>query len=365
MILTQRLSSLDAFRGLTIICMIIVNNPGSWDYVYPPLLHAKWNGCTPTDLIFPFFLFILGFSISLSTEARLKKGAPKRDLISHHAKRSAIILLIGLLLNAYPFNDLENFRISGVLQRISLVNFACGVIHIYSNRTFRLITSAVILIGYWILLCFLPFPSVGAPSLAMQSNWSSWVDSHVFVHHAFSPEPEGVLSTLPAIVTGLLGIEIAELFTKIPDQRKRTAFLLVSGVILTLLGLAWSTHFPFNKKLWTSSYVLFTAGLANLIFGGFYWLIDDLNQKKWAKLQVAFGQNPLALYVGSEFVMMTLLHLRLFGQERVILQDWFCQSLVNIGLAPVNASLAWALLSVSFWSIIAWILYERKIVIKV
>jgi predicted acyltransferase len=364
----QRLTSLDALRGLTIIGMIVVNNPGSWVAAYPPLCHSEWEGCTPTDLVFPFFLFIMGFSLFLSTQRRLSTGTSKGKLFNHLLKRSAIIFLIGLILNAFPFNNLAEIRILGVLQRIALVNLACGTLLIYSTRKIRIYLSLIILVGYWILLCFIPSPLVGFPTLSYESNWVAWLDQLILGKHTWEVmplmDPEGILSTLPAIVTGLLGIETAFLFTRNPDKRERTVMLLLAGFIFTLLGLAMGTVFPIIKKLWTSSYVLYTAGLASMTLGAFYWLIDHYKKEKSVWLLVAFGKNPLILYVGSELLIMIVWQFHVFGSERLSLNDWFYQSLLSAGIAPNNASLAWALSYLMIWVVTAIILYRNKIIVK-
>jgi len=364
----QRLISLDALRGLTIIGMIIVNNPGSWVAAYPPLCHSEWQGCTPTDLVFPFFLFIMGFSLYLSTQRRLSKGTSKAQLFVHLLKRSAIIFLIGLILNAFPFNNLPNLRILGVLQRIGLVNFFCGALLIYSTRKFRIYLGLLILVSYWILLSYIPSPLAGLPTYAYETNWAAWIDQLVLGKHTWEymplMDPEGILSTFPAIVTGLLGIEIAFLFTKNPDKREKAILLFLAGFILTVSGLAWSTIFPLVKKLWTSSYVLYTAGLASMTLGAFYWLIDHYNKEKSVRLLVAFGNNPLVLYIGSELFIMIIWQFHVFGTDKLSLNDWFYKLLLSAGIAPMNASLAWAMIYVLFWAIIAIILFKRKIIIK-
>jgi predicted acyltransferase len=365
----QRLTSLDALRGLTIIGMIIVNNPADWSAAYGPLLHSEWVGCTPTDLVFPFFLFIMGFSLFLSTQRRLQKGDSKGLLFRHLAKRSAVIFVIGLALNGFPSYHLDTLRILGVLQRIALVNFFCGTMLIYSSRSFRLFIGTFILLVYWILLSFIPSPLAGIPTLAYESNWVSWLDQLILGPHTWNVmplmDPEGILSTFPAIVTALIGIEIALLFTKHTDKREKTVILFLSGFLLTAAGLIWSPVFPMVKKLWTSSYVLYTAGLAAMTLGAFYWLIDYQKKENTVKLLVAVGKNPLAIYVGSELMVMIIWMITIFGPEKQNLNGWLFKSLQASGISANLASLAWALSFTALWAIIAMILYRRKIIIKV
>ena len=365
---SNRLISLDALRGLTIIAMIIVNTPGDWSSVYPPLRHAAWAGCTPTDLVFPFFLFIMGFSLFLSLQNRLKRGDSKKKIFLHLTKRSALIFFIGVLLYAFPFTDLVHFRIPGVLQRIALVNFFCGLMLLYTSRKFRIYAGVIILLGYWILLAFIPSPLSASLTLAYETNWAAWLDQLVLGNHIYSSmplmDPEGILSTFPAIVTGLLGTGIAAKFTETNDKTRRAVVLFLSGFLLTAAGLTWSPVFPFIKKLWTSSYVLYTAGLASMTLGAIYWLTDYLKKEKYTRLLVAFGMNPLALYVGSELLIMILWLFPVFGPEKLTLTPYFFNGLIDAGLSPDNASLAWALTYTSVFAVAAWILYRKKIVIK-
>jgi predicted acyltransferase len=365
---SQRLLSLDSLRGLTIIAMTIVNCPGDWNAAYLPLKHADWVGCSPTDLVFPFFLFIMGFSLYLSTQKRLHGGAQKSALIIHLAKRSGLIFLIGLILNAFPFTDITNIRILGVLQRIALVNFFCGLLLIYGNRKLRTFLALLILIGYWILLSFVPSPLTGTVTLAYENNWVSWLDQLILRNHTWGymplMDPEGILSTFPAIVTGLAGIEIAFLFSSNSDKREKAVILLLSGFIMAAIGLGWSSIFPLIKKLWTSSYVLYTAGLASMTLGAFYWLVDYRKKEKSVGLLLAFGMNPLALYVGSELLFMTIWLIPFAGPQHYTLNQWIFHSLNNAGISANNASLAWAILFTLFWALIAIILFKKKIVIK-
>ena len=365
----QRLSSLDALRGLTIIGMIIVNDPADWSAAYKPLLHSDWAGCTPTDLVFPFFLFIMGFSLFLSTQNRIQKGDSKITLFKHLLKRSAIIFLIGLLLNGFPYNHLENLRILGVLQRIALVNLFCGTMLIYSSRGFRRFAGVLILLSYWILLSFIPSPLSTVPTYAYETNWVAWLDQLILRNHTWEQmplmDPEGILSTFPAIVTGLIGIEIAYLFTKNPDKKEKAVLLFLAGFLLTATGLAWSAIFPMIKKMWTSSYVLYTAGLASMTLGAFYWLIDHYKKENRVKLLVAFGTNPLALYVGAELIAMIIWQFPVFSGRNLTLNGWLFQSLQASGMSANAASLSWALLYTGLWAIVAIVLYRKKIILKV
>jgi predicted acyltransferase len=366
-----RLKSLDALRGLTIIGMIIVNTPGDWGHVYHPLCHADWIGCTPTDLVFPFFLFISGFSLYISITRRISIGDSKSQLVKHLSIRSAMIFLIGLLLNGFPYYELSTFRILGVLQRIALVNFFAGLLLIYTSYKTRIGIGAAILIGYCMLFSLIPSPLTGTCNIDYETNWASWLDQIILGKHTWQwmplMDPEGILSTLPAIVTGLLGIEVSRRFHKMDGKdsaMRKVIFLLVTGAILTFAGLAWSTLFPFIKKLWTSSYVLYTAGLASTVLGLFYWYADVREKKLSFGLLYAFGLNPLTLYVGSELLIMIIGLFPVFGVANVPLNNAMVQNLSDMGMAPKFASMLWAALYVSVFAVLAWVMYKKKWVIK-
>ena len=368
---TTRLKSLDALRGLTIIGMIIVNTPGDWGFVYHPLNHADWIGCTPTDLVFPFFLFISGFSLFISITRRISKGDTKAQLVKHLSIRSAMIFLIGLLLNGFPYYELSTFRILGVLQRIALVNFFAGLLLIYTSYKTRIGIGVFILAAYYLLFALIPSPLTGTCNIDYETNWAAWIDQNILGKHTWQwmplMDPEGILSTLPAIVTGLLGIEVSRRFHKMDGKDaafNRVIFLLVTGAILTFLGLAWSTIFPFIKKLWTSSYVLYTAGLASTVLGLFYWFADVKEKKMSFGLLYAFGLNPLTLYVGSELLIMIIGLLPVFGINNTPMNNAWVQSLSAMGMAPKFASMLWAVVYTSLFAILAWVMYKKKWVIK-
>lgn len=366
---SERLVSLDALRGLTILSMIIVNNPADWSTVFKPLLHADWAGCSPTDLIFPFFLYITGFSLYISIRRRTQKGASKNSLFRHLLVRSLVIFGIGLFLNAFPFTNLDNLRILGVLQRIALVNLAVGTLMIYSSQKSRWFIGALFLMSYWILLQYIPSPIASVPSLAYEDNWVAWLDQAVLGSHTWDymplMDPEGILSTLPAIVTGLIGLEIASFFTKIHDKKEKIILLFITGFIMTIAGIAWSSVFPMIKKLWTSSYVLYTVGLATWTLGFFYWLADFREKKKYLRLLVAYGSNPLAIYAGSGLLVMILGLIPVFGNPPVTLNSWIYRLLCESGIEARIASLVWPIILVLVWGWIALILHKKKIFIKI
>lgn len=359
-----RLTSLDVFRGMTIAAMILVNDPGDGRHTYWPLDHAQWNGCTPTDLIFPFFLFIVGVSMVLSFNSRREKGATSTDLMWHAVKRSTIIFLLGVFLYAYPRFDVHTTRILGVLQRIALVYVVTSALVLYTRRAARIVTLVVILLGYWLLVTMVPVPGYGAGVLTIDGSLATYIDRILLYNHLYSAhrfDPEGLLSTIPAIATCLIGVMVSESIGK-----KSETALLSSLVTCAIAGIAlggiWNLWFPINKKLWTSSYVLFTAGAAMATFALCYWLIDVLGWRKWAMPFVWFGLNPLAIYFFSEFVSHILTHHSLGG---VRLKDIVYQHVFgHVFKSPYNNSLLFAGTYLCLFALIAWLMYRSKVFIR-
>jgi len=264
----QRLLSLDAFRGLTVAGMILVNNPGDWGHIYAPLEHAPWNGWTPTDLIFPFFLFIVGVSITFALGQSAGSGS-QEGVIGKILKRSLTLFLLGLFLNFFPKFDITTVRIPGVLQRIALVYLACSLIFLKTTPRQQLYILAGLLVGYWFLLTVVPVPGVGYANLEPTTNLAAWLDRIIITPaHVYKAtkvwDPEGLLSTLPAISTGTLGLLVGTWLRSNRPATDKVAWLFTAGCLLTLAGLLWNGFFPINKALWTSSYVLLAGGLAML-----------------------------------------------------------------------------------------------------
>jgi len=366
----NRILSLDIFRGLTIMAMIIVNTPGSWSYSYPILQHSQWNGCTPTDLVFPFFLFAMGFSAVLSMTKRLQKGTPKRKLVLQLIRRSAVIFLLGLIVNSFPFNDLVNIRIPGVLQRIAIVNLVCGLFLIYTEVKVLWYLSPILLLGYWALMTLVPVPDIGPANLEPTTNLAAWVDRLIFGKHMWAYtkvyDPEGLLSTIPALVSGFFGVLAGNKFLKTDNNRDRLINLLIFGNILIVIGLSWNNFFPINKQLWTSSYVVYTSGLAMVVLGVCYWLADIKRYRQFAPPFLAFGTNPIVAYFGSEIgvAIMGMIHVNT-TTGRVTLMEWLFNLYLSIGLSPINASLLGALIYSGFWLLVVTVMYKKQIIVKI
>ena len=279
------MASLDVFRGLTIAGMILVNNPGTWDAIYSPLEHSKWDGLTPTDLVFPFFLFIVGVSITLSLARRADAGGSKRDLYVKIVRRTLIIFALGLVLTAFPYNDPATFRIPGVLQRIAVCYFFAAIIFLNTRWRAQAAVAAALLLLYWAAMKLIPVPGYGAGDLSMAGNLAAFVDRSVFGRHTWKPlyDPEGLLSTIPAVATTLCGVLTGQLLRSRRAPLEKVAAMFVAGAGCMIVGWAWNYWFPVNKALWTSSYVVLTAGMALELLAACYWLVDIKGCRRWAK----------------------------------------------------------------------------------
>lgn len=376
----NRLVSLDAFRGATIAAMLLVNNPGSWSHVYAPLLHARWHGWTPTDLIFPAFLWMVGVSMTLSTARRVEAGADRVALLRHAGQRAAIIFGLGLFLNAFPFGLLPGsdfsfaaLRWPGVLQRIALCYLAASVIFLGCKPRGQALWAAGLLLGYWALLSFVPVPGHGAGVLEPTGSLAWWIDSHLLAGHTWSGapapgfDPEGLLSTLPAIGNVLCGTLAGYLLRAAPNGARASGNLAGCGVALIALGVAWGAVFPINKNLWTSSFVLLTSGWAMVGFGAFHWLIDVRGWRAWAQPFVWYGMNALALFVLAGLAGRLLYVVSWTGADgaKVTLKSALYSTLYTSWLGPMHASLAFAVTFVLAFLALAWAMWRRKWFIKV
>ncbi|MEM8527209.1 MAG: heparan-alpha-glucosaminide N-acetyltransferase domain-containing protein [Bacteroidota bacterium] len=368
----QRLLSLDVFRGLTIAGMILVNNPGDWGNVYAPLLHADWHGCTPTDLVFPFFLFIVGISIALALSKRKERGDEHKAILFKILKRTLIIFGIGLFLNGFPLFNFETIRIPGVLQRIALVYGISATLFLKTNWKTQAWVGIGLLFLYWGLMTLIPTPDGYAPNLDAETNLGAWLDRTLLGGHLWSQskvwDPEGLLSTIPAISTGISGILTGLWIRSQQENYRKLVGLFGFGVILVFLGLTWDLAFPINKKIWTSSYVLYTSGIALLTLALIYWLVDVLNYKKWTTPFVIYGTNALFVFVLSGLVAKSLYYIKWQNEsgDTITLGSWIYQTFFTSVFAnPMNASLAYAIFNVLFFLGLSWILYWKRIFIKV
>jgi predicted acyltransferase len=365
----NRLTSLDAFRGLTIAAMILVNTRGNWRFVYAPLRHAEWHGWTPTDLIFPFFLFIVGGALSFSLGRRVERGDAAAQLYGKVLRRALIIYGIGLFLSGFPSFDLGTIRIPGVLARIAIVYLFAALIVLNLRPRGQAITAAVLLLGYWGLMRLVPVPGYGAGDLSVEGNLAAYVDRFFLSGHMWTEtwDPEGLVSTIPAIATALLGALAGHLLRSARDRREITAWLFVAGWAGIVSGHVWGWAFPVNKNLWTSSYVLFTAGAAASCLAVCYWLIDVQGWKRWARPAVVLGMNPLAIFAASTLLVKVLVRVPVpaSGGETTSLYGWIYWTLFVPWAGELNGSLAFALAHVMLWLGVASLLYKKQIFLKV
>ena len=366
---SNRLVSLDAFRGITIAAMLLVNNPGSWSHIYAPLRHAEWHGWTPTDLIFPFFLFIVGVAMTLSFAKLRARGDSRRSMLAKAAKRAAILFALGLLLHGFPGYDLATIRIPGVLQRIALASFAASVIVIFLGSRGRLIALLTLLFGYWALQTLTSIPGAGPSVLEPGRDLGAYIDRAVFTEtHLWSQsktwDPEGLLSTLPAIGTVLCGVFVGSLLhaATITPQRK-VGTLIAAGIGAIVAGLIWNLWFPINKNLWTSSYVVFTAGLACIVLAACYWIVDVRGRSRLLLPFTIYGMNAIAAFVLSGLFARVLSLVRV--ADGVTLKSHIYNSYFLSWATPVNASLAFAVAFVVVWLGAMWVLYWKRVFIKV
>lgn len=369
--MAPRLPSVDALRGLTVAAMVLVNNPGTWSAVYPPLRHAEWHGFTPTDMIFPFFLFIVGVAIPLALGPRLEADAD--GLVARVVRRSVVIFAFGLLLHALPFFELSTLRIPGVLQRIALCYLLAALLFLFTGGTrgwrLQAIVAGALLVGYWLLMTRVAAPGRVAGDLSPAGNLAGYLDRLVLgPRHIWklSPwyDPEGILSTLPASATTLLGVLAGHWLRRVRPAAVLLSRLVVGGAAAAAVGWLWGLSFPVNKSLWTSSYALMMSGLAALALALCYWLIEVRGLRGWAGPFVLFGLTALPLFFLSTAVARLLLVIRV-GPEHTRLHAWLFTHLFAPWAAPVNASLAFALAYVLLWWGLMWLLQRSGLRLRV
>jgi predicted acyltransferase len=381
-----RLVSLDVLRGATIAAMILVNDPGTWEHIYWPLEHAEWNGWTPTDLIFPFFLLMMGVAMTFSFAARLNRGVGRGRLAWHVVSRSIILFAIGLFLNAFPFFAWHGLRIMGVLQRIGICYLAAGLLYLATwrvqkqpDRTARakcnwvLIAgcAVVILAGYWAAMKIVPVPGYGIGRLDPEGNLGAYIDRKIMGGHLWDQsvtwDPEGLLSTLPAISTTLIGILTGEWLRSARSGPRKAAWLALVGAVLLVVGRLLHPLFPINKNLWTSTYVIFTGGFGMLLLAACYWLVDLKGYRQWAAPFLVFGRNAIAVYFLSMLLVKAAISWGFTDSDGdyQTWYDWFYNTLFAPHASPKNASLAFAIFYVLLWLVLMWPLDRKRIYIRI
>lgn len=427
----ERIISLDVLRGITIMMMVLVNNPGSWGNIFAPLEHAEWNGCTPTDLVFPFFIFILGAAIPLAIVTKVLNQQTFLKILT----RSLRIICLGLFLGFYgkieifdlvgyplliskliitgivgyvllgnfqqkiklylvlalffifmflAFSGIEAYRevrLPGVLQRIGIVYFFTSLVYLKTGIRGQIITVAILLLGYWAIMTLIPVPGFGPANLEKGTNLAAWLDNLLLENHLWASsktwDPEGLLSSIPVIANGIVGLLIGQLLNSSLAKNEKATKMLGAGLALVILGLIWNQFFPMNKSLWTSSFVLYTAGFATLFLTAFYYVIDIKGYKNWTTPILFWGVNPMIVFFLSGILPRVLSSIKVANPsyfmgnleeipQQIGLQEYlnkFC--IVPYFEDPKVASLMWALLNITFWSIVLWYFYKKKMFFKV
>lgn len=420
----ERLISLDVFRGLTILLMTIVNNPGDWGHVFPPLLHAEWNGCTLTDLVFPFFVFIMGVAVPLAMPDKKYDDTTFNKILVRSLRMlclgiffnyfgkiqlfglEGIPLLIGRLMitvavgyalmgnfntklkNIFAFSILliylilaysgieayQDVRLPGVLQRIAVVYFVVSLLYLKTSQKTQIITGALLLLGYWAAMTLIPVPGIGEANLDKGTNLASWLDGILLKGHMYRGtvtwDPEGILSTIPSIVNGIIGLLIGQLLQLKIAKTGIAKKMILAGIALIIAGLLWNIVFPINKSIWTSSYVLYTTGLATTVLSILYYIIDIAAYKKGFKLFLIWGVNPMIVFFASQIIPQALVMIQFENPHKTGEQINLLSYLYGYGIAPffsnpMMASFAGALVYVAIWTFILWIFYKNKLIFKV
>jgi predicted acyltransferase len=373
---SERLLCLDVFRGLAVAAMIVVDNPGSDDLAYGPIKHADWNGWTCADFIFPSFLFLVGISMVYSFSARLQRGESQRQILFHAFKRSLILIAIGLFVNASPIIglDLHTWRFEGVTQRIALCYFAAAILVLWSSRRGALIAMCACLLGYWALLRFVPVPGFGLPGrdipfMDPDRNLAAWLDRKLFMGHLFDKtrDPEGLLATIPAIATTLIGVLTGYWLRSEKSASTKAIRMLCLGILGLVAGEVWNPWFPINKNLWTSSFVLFSGGFALVFLAFLYWLLEIKRWRgAWTMPILVFGMNAIAGFVADSFVYGPGYSFTVKGPNGpVAWHDAAQAKLMSLGANAANASLIYSLAAVLFCWILLWFLWRKRIFLKV
>lgn len=372
--LSSRLLSVDVFRGMAVAGMLLVDYQGDEASAYWPIRHAHWNGWTGADLVFPSFVFLMAISIVLSFSSRLKRGETRRQIALHAVKRSLILFAIGVFLNGVPEFHLASWRIEGVVQRIALCYLAAGILFLWSDKRGIVISAVVCLLGYWALLRLVPVPGLGLPGrdipvLAPDLNLTDWVDRALFSGRLYNGtrDPEGVLSTIPAIATALAGVLTGLWLRSERSSRAKAAGMLMMGAAGLGVGAIWNHRFPINKNVWTSSFVVFTAGFALVFLALLYWIIEIRGWRgRWTMPFLVFGMNAIVGFCFDELLWAPMYygHARTADGSVITWQQYLNGQLLKFA-SPANASLLFAIAAVLFSWILMWLLYRKRIFVKV
>jgi predicted acyltransferase len=357
----RRLESIDVVRGLAVAGMIVVNNPGDWTVVYPPLLHAYWTGLTVADLVFPAFIFVMGLAMPFAFARRWMAGASTREIDNHIARRVALLIALGLVLNAV--SNVSPLRVPGVLQRIALAYFVASSVMLHVRPSRWLLAAAVLLVVHWALLILVPFGDHPAGTMTPDDNLARFIDTLVFGRHALTIpiDPEGLLGTLTASATAVLGAVAGDLVRRAPDNAARLRGLTAGSAAALSLGLIWSRALPLSKPLWTGSFVLVTAGLTTIVFALMYFIVDMRGLRRWCRPFMWLGANALVIYVGSEVVRRLLDEAVVTqGSGRTTPKAWVFWDVLEPAFRPwpEAASFVFAVGVLAMWMVVAAVLYR-------
>lgn len=375
----NRLVALDLLRGLTLAFMIMVNDNGDGQHAYWAMKHADWNGFTPTDLVFPTFLFLVGITTVMSTAARLAKGATKQSLFLHALWRAVVLYLLGLLVNSFPHFNPHTLRFYGVLPRIAICYLVIATLYLISPDWRNKAAIAVAaLVAYWALMRFVAVPGYGVPThdiplLDRDANLAAWIDraifpaSHLYEH---TRDPEGLLSTLPALATALFGMLTGEWLRTSRTVMEKAKGIALAGACGLLLGGVWNFWFPVNKKLWTSSYVLYAAGWSLLLLALWMWVVEVRERRAgvstqpwWYTALLVFGMNAIASYVFSELLAGAIGSMHVAAGMNV--GRWADQRIVAVIPNAAFASLIFSLLYTAICWVPMWLMYRRRVFLKI
>ena len=374
---SRRLMSLDIFRGLCVAGMIVVDNPGNDTKAYWPIMHADWNGWTPADFIFPSFLFLVGISLVFSTASRLQRGQSRSQILVHALWRTLLLIAIGLLVNASPIVgfDIHTFRFEGVTQRIALCYLAAVALELWSGRRGQVIALAACVIGYWAIMRFVPVPGYGVPGrdipfMDPDRNLAAWLDRKLFMGHLYNVtrDPEGILHTIPAIGTTLAGVLTGHWLRSVKSQAAKAWGMFLVGIVGVCAGLLWNRWFPINKNLWTSSFVLFTAGFALVFLALLYWILEIRQWRgAWTMPILVLGMNAITAFVADAVVYGPGYSFNAKGPNGTSM-PWHEAAqayLESFGLSTPTASLIYSLAALSFCWFLLWLLWRKRVFIKV
>lgn len=372
-----RLVCLDVFRGLAVAGMILVDNPGSDTGAYAPIIHAEWNGWTPADFIFPSFLFLVGVSLVFSFSSRRARGESRNSILAHVLKRCLMLIAIGLFVNGMPFIgiDVHAYRFYGVTQRIALCYLVASVLELWSGHRGQVIALLACLVGYWALLHFVPVPGFGVPGgnipfLDPDRNLVAWLDRRLLLGHLYNStrDPEGLLSTIPAIGTTLMGVLTGHWLRSSANAMRKMGIMFAVGGLGLAAALLWNRWFPINKNLWTSSFVLFTGGFALVMLAILFWVLEVRQWRgRWTTPILVFGMNAIAGFVADSLVYGPGYTFMAKGPTGARM-NWHEAAQANLeafGLSMPNASLAYSIVSLAFCWCLLWLLWRKEIFLKV